>query len=52
VKIVKPEIAMASLVVKVNKAMDIGMIRPPPPTPPTLAKAIRIVITIMPMNSE
>ena len=50
-KIVKPDIAMASLVVKVNKAIEIGMIRPPPPTPPTLARATSKVITIIPMNS-
>jgi len=51
VKIVKPEIAIASFVVKVNKAIEIGMISPPPPTPPTLARATSKVITIMPMNS-
>ena len=51
VKIVKPEMAMASFVVNVNIAIMIGIMRPPPPIPPTLASAKRMVITMMPMNS-
>ena len=51
VKIVKPEIAMASLVVKENMDMIIGIISPPPPIPPTLASAKRIVMTTTPKNS-
>ena len=43
--------AMASFVENVNIAMIIGIIRPPPPMPPTLASANRMVITIRPMNS-
>ena len=50
-KIVKPEMAMASFVVKVKSAIEIGMIKPPPPIPPTLASAIRNVRINMPMNS-
>ena len=51
-KIVKPEMAIASLVLKENMAIMIGIIRPPPPTPPTLAKAIRNVRMMTPKNSE
>ena len=51
VKIVKPEMAMASLVVKENMDMIIGIISPPPPIPPTLASARRIVMTTTPKNS-
>ena len=51
VKIVKPDIAMASFVLNENIAMIIGIIRPPPPTPPTLARAIRKVKMRTPKNS-
>ena len=51
VRIVKPEIAIACLVVNLNKAIVMGMIKPPPPMPPTLASARRIGITMIPTNS-
>ena len=51
VKIVNPDSAMASFVEKVNIAIMMGMIRPPPPIPPTFASASRIVMTMMPKNS-
>ena len=51
VRIVKPEIAIACLVENLNKAIVMGMIKPPPPMPPTLASARRRGITMMPTNS-
>ena len=51
-RIVKPEMAIASFVVNMNKAIVIGIMRPPPPMPLTLARARKIGITMIPMNSE
>ena len=51
VRIVKPEIAIACFVENLNKAIVMGMIKPPPPMPPTLASANRRGITMIPTNS-
>ena len=49
--IVKFEIAIDSFVEKPQKVIKKGMIKPPPPIPPTLAAPNRTGKIIVPMNS-
>lgn len=49
---VKPDMAIASFVLKENIAIIMGIMRPPPPTPPTFASAIKNVSVRTPKNSE
>lgn len=50
-KIVELLIAIASIVLKPKRAIATGIIRPPPPTPPQLAKPSRMGKRTIPPHS-
>ena len=51
VRMVKPDIAIACLVENLKSAIVMGIIKPPPPIPPTLASARSIGSMMTPKNS-